>query len=69
MEYIVGIGERKYLFEGMPSVVKARAIYAQGGFDQNGFETEMERQGLDFTLEMDGYFSSGDTASKLAEVR
>lgn len=52
MSIVAKLGERTYEFESSEQVTHAREIYAHSTQDQNGFETEMEEAGIDFTYEM-----------------
>ena len=48
MEIVAKIGFRTYVFENLSDLSKAREIYAQSAKDQNGFEDELEENGIDF---------------------
>lgn len=46
------IGERLYEFNSFAELTKAREIYAKFVGTQNDFETEMENQMIDFTVDI-----------------
>lgn len=55
MTILCKIGERTYELQSGEDVTHARAIYAQSFEDQNGFEDELERVGIDFTIDPNSF--------------
>lgn len=50
------IGERLYTFYSQTDLALAREIYVKCVKNQDGFETEMENQNIDFCYSMEDLF-------------